>query len=268
MAEKNACGLGLALQRPLIVFDCETTGLNPATDHIVELCLIRVEPTGERTERTIRFRPADSQGHTVHIPEATTAVHGISDDDVAGCPTFKEMAAELAALFEGCDLAGFNSNRFDVPILVEEFLRAGIALDLSHTRLIDVQNIYHKMEPRTLSAAYRFYCGRELTDAHSANGDTRATLDVLEAQLQRYGDQLPHDVEGLANFSRMGRNIDFAGCLVRDEQGNAVINFGKHRGKKAALVLRQDPGYFQWVQQGDFPLNTKQEFLRIQLAAT
>lgn len=253
------------LTRPLIVFDCETTGLDPAKDHIVELCLLRVEPTGKRTEQTLRFRPADKNGNTIHIPKATTAVHGISDADVAGCPTFKEAAEGLAPLFCDCDLAGFNSNRFDVPILVEEFLRAGVAINFSSTRFIDVQAIYHKMEPRTLSAAYRFYCGRELTDAHSANGDTRATLEVLEAQLERYADTLPNDIQALADFSRMSRNVDFAGRLVRDEQGEAVINFGKHRGKRAKDVFRMDPGFFAWVQSADFTLNTKQEFLRIQL---
>lgn len=259
----------IRLQRPLIVFDCETTGLDPARDHIVELCLLRVDPDGTRTERTLRFRPVDGLGRTVSIPAATTAVHGISDADVADCPTFKETAAELAQFLGGCDLAGFNSNRFDVPILVEEFLRAGVNIDFSQTRFIDVQNIYHKMEPRTLSAAYRFYCGKELTDAHSANGDTRATLDVLEAQVERYDGRLPDDIEGLAEYSHMGPdNVDFSGRLVRNAQGDVIINFGKHKGRRAVDVLRSEPGFFSWVQQADFPLNTKQEFRRIQLANT
>lgn len=260
--------MSLRLQKPLIVFDCETTGLNPASDHIVELCLLRLDPDGTRTERTWRFRPADSLGQTVPIPPETTAVHGISDDDVAACPTFKETASDLAQFLAGCDLAGFNSNRFDVPILVEEFLRAGVAIDFSRVCLVDVQNIYHKMEPRNLTAAYRFYCGKELVDAHSADADTRATLDVLLAQLDRYADSLPNDVPGLADFSNKGnRNIDFAGRLVRDDKGDALINFGKHKGRRAVDVLRTDPGFFSWVQQADFPLNTKQEFLRIQLSA-
>lgn len=258
----------LRLQKPLIVFDCETTGLNPAVDHIVELCLLRLDPDGTRAERTLRFRPVDSLGQTVPIPPATTAVHHISDADVAQCPTFKECAPELERLFAGCDLAGFNSNRFDVPLLVEEFLRAGVAIDFTQAHFIDVQNIYHKMEPRTLSAAYRFYCGRDLTAAHSADGDTRATLDVLLAQVEHYAGALPDDVAGLAEFSRMGnRLVDFAGRLVRDDQGNVLINFGKHKGRRAVDVLRTDPGFFAWVQQADFTLNTKQEFRRIQLSA-
>ncbi len=256
----------LNLKRPLVVFDLETTGLDISHDHIVELCYIKVEPNGNEESRTLRLRPVDALGRTVHIPEATTQLHGIKDEDVADCPTFGEVAQELVRTFENCDFAGFNSNRFDVPMLVEEFLRAGVAVDFADRCLIDVQNIFHKLEPRTLSAAYRFYCGQELSDAHSAAGDTRATLAVLEAQLDHYPTQLQNDVGFLSAFSAMNRHLDFAGRFVLDEKGIATVNFGRYKGQHVRDVLRRDPNFLKWVEQGDFPLNTKQVLLKLSLA--
>jgi DNA polymerase-3 subunit epsilon len=257
--------LKLNLTRPIVFFDLETTGVDVATDHIVELCYIKVLPNGNEESKTMRIRPADQNGQIVHIPEASTAVHGIKDEDVADCPTFREVAPELAKTFEDCDFAGFNSNKFDVPLLVEEFLRAGINIDLSNRRFVDVQNIYHKLERRTLSAAYQFYCGKDLENAHSADADTRATLEVLEAQLDRYPDDLQNSVDFLAEFSAMNRNVDFAGRVVRDENGVEIINFGKYKGMSVQEVLRREPGYVNWVLQGSFALNTKQVFQRLAL---
>lgn len=248
----------LNLQRPIIFFDLETTGTNVTHDRIVEISLIKVLPTGEEMERTRRINPE------MPIPAEATAVHHITDADVANEPTFKQIAKSLAEMFTDCDIAGFNSNRFDIPLLLEEFHRAGIVLDMAKTRLVDVQTIYHKMEPRNLSAAYRYYCGKNLEDAHSASADTRATLEVLKAQLDRYPD-LVNDVKSLSEFSSHGRNVDFAGRLVYNDANKEVINFGKYKGQIAEDVLARDPGYYSWVQQGDFQQNTKDAFARIRL---
>lgn len=248
----------LNLQRPIIFFDLETTGTNVTHDRIVEISLIKVLPTGEEMERTRRINPE------MPIPAEATAVHHITDADVANEPTFKQIAKSLAEMFTDCDIAGFNSNRFDIPLLLEEFHRAGIVLDMTKTRLVDVQTIYHKMEPRNLSAAYRYYCGKNLEDAHSASADTRATLEVLKAQLDRYPD-LVNDVKSLSEFSSHGRNVDFAGRLVYNDANKEVINFGKYKGQIAEDVLARDPGYYSWVQQGDFQQNTKDAFARIRL---
>lgn len=250
----------LHLTRPIIFFDIESTGLNTATDRIVELSFIKVHPNGNEESQTLRFNPG------IPISEEASAVTGIRDEDVAQCPPFKEKARELAQIFQGCDLAGFNSNSFDIPMLVEEFLRAGTDFDISRSRMVDVQNIYHKMEQRTLSAAYRFYCDKDLKDAHSAIADTRATYEVLLGQLERYGDALKNDVGFLADFSRRNRNIDLAGRIVENEQGVPVFNFGKHRGKPVEEVLRREPGFFAWIMQGDFTQNTKQTLMRLKLA--
>lgn len=246
----------LKLNRPIIFFDLETTGVNVTEDRIVEISLIKVWPDGREMERTRRLNPE------MHIPEAATAVHGISDDDVAGEPTFKQVASSLAEIFSDADIAGFNSNRFDIPILIEEFHRAGIPFDLSKKKMIDVQTIFHKKEQRTLVAAYRFYCNKDLEGAHSANADTRATYEVLLAQLDRYSD-LPNDVNALADYSSHGRNVDFAGRLIYDDQRREVINFGKHKGKLAEEVLRTDTGYYGWIMQGNFAQDTKNAFSRI-----
>ncbi|MCI5756768.1 MAG: exonuclease domain-containing protein [Alloprevotella sp.] len=249
----------LHLTRPLIFFDIESTGLQVSTDRIIELCYIKVMPDGTEKTVTQRFNPQ------IPIPAESTAVHGIHDEDVAQCPTFAEKAAQIAADFKHADLAGFNSNNFDIPLLYEEFVRAGVAIDLSNCRMIDVQNIFHKMEKRTLEAAYQFYCGKTLEDAHSAEADTRATYEVLKGQLDRYGAELQNDVTFLADFSRRNRNVDFAGRIVLDDNGTAVINFGKYRGKPVVETLRRDPGYYNWIMQGDFTQNTKQVFTKYKL---
>ena len=201
----------------------------------------------------------------MHIPKASSDVHGITDEDVKDCPTFAEKAEELARVFEGCDLAGYNSNRFDVPMLAEEFAFAGIDIHIEEKRLIDVQNIFHKMEQRTLVAAYKFYCGRNLEDAHSALADTRATLEVLEAQLDRYSDTLQNNVPFLADFTQMMRGVDLACRFVYDENNVEIVNFGKYKGQPVRDVLRKDPNYKHWMLQGDFTQNTKQTLERLAL---
>ena len=248
----------LNLVKPIIFFDLETTGTDISKDRIVEICYIKVYPDGKEVEYTKRINPE------MHIPEGASAVHGIYDADVKDCPTFKEVAREIANEFEGCDVAGFNSNRFDLPLLAEEFLRAQVDIDLSRLRAVDVQVLYHKREPRTLSAAYKFYCGENLEDAHSALADTRATYNVLKAQLEHY-DDMPNDIEALSKESTFTNNVDFAGRIVYDENGREVFNFGKYKGMPVDAVLDRDPGYYGWMMNGDFSLNTKQVLTRIKL---
>ena len=207
----------LKLQNPLIFFDLETTGVNASKDRIVEISYIKLMPNGTEVEKTLRINPE------MHIPEEATAVHGITDADVADKPRFKDIAKELARVFEGCDIAGFNSNRFDVPLLAEEFLRADVDVDFSRRRFVDVQTIFHKMEQRTLSAAYKFYCGKDLDDAHSANADTRATYEVLKAQLDKYP-SLQNDIDFLSKFSTHNRNVDLAGRIVYNDNNVEVFN--------------------------------------------
>lgn len=219
----------LTLKRPLLFFDIEATGLDTSRDRIVELSYIKVSPDGSEEAQTMRFNP------TIPISAEATAVNGITDEDVAQCPTFADKAAELARVFSGCDIAGYNSNHFDVPMLVEEFIRAGVEFDVSACNLVDVQGIYHKMEKRTLAAAYQFYCHKDLENAHTAMADTRATLEVLRAQLDHYGDQIPHSIEGLAEFSRFNKNVDLAGRIIYDDKGTPVFNFGKHRGAPGGM---------------------------------
>lgn len=249
----------LNLKNPLVFFDLETTGINIATDRIVELCYIKVYPNGNEESKSMRINPE------MHIPEASSAIHGIYDEDVKDCPTFKQVARELANVIEGCDLAGFNSNRFDIPMLAEEFLRAEVDFDLTRRKFIDVQNIYHKLEKRTLSAAYKFYCGKDLENAHSALADTEATYEVLQAQLDKYPNELQNDMQFLADFSRMSNNVDFAGRIVYNEQGVEVFNFGKYKGMPVTEVLQKDSGYYGWVMQGDFTRNTKQVLTQLRL---
>lgn len=249
----------LNLSRPIVFFDIEATGLNIATDRIVELSYIKVYPDGHEESQTLRFNPG------IPISAEASAVNGIKDEDVAGCPSFKEKAADLALIFSECDIAGFNSNYFDIPLLVEEFIRAGINFDIGKCRFVDVQNIYHKMEKRTLAAAYKFYCDKDLENAHTAQADTRATYEVLQSQLDLYGKELKNDIAFLADFSRRNRNVDLAGRIVLNEQGVETINFGKYKGQAVADVIKREPGYFSWIMQGDFPQNTKQEFMRLKL---
>lgn len=255
----------LNLKRPIVFFDLETTGIDVAKDHIVELCYIKIYPNGNEESKTMRIRPANSLGMTIHIPEQTTAVHGITDEDVKDCPTFKEVADELEITFNDCDLAGYNSNHFDIPMLVEEFLRIGKNVDFSDRKFIDVCVIFKKMEQRTLSAAYKFYCKKDIENAHSALGDTQATLEVLESQLDLYFDTLSNDVDSLSEFSTTNHNVDYAGRIVRNDKNQIVFNFGKYRGQIVKDVFTKDPGYFNWMLQGDFPLNTKQVIRKIKL---
>ena len=249
----------LNLRNPLIFFDLETTGVNAAKDKIVEISYIKVYPNGKEESNTIRINPGR------HIPEEATAVHHITDDDVENCPSFKDVAKELSRVFEGCDIAGFNSNRFDLPLLVEEFLAAGVNIDMTKRKFIDVQTIFHKMEQRTLVAAYKFYCGKNLEDAHSADADTRATYEVLKAQLDRYP-SLQNDVDFLSEFSTQNKNVDFAGRIIYNDKNVEVFNFGKHKGCPVEEVFRTiDRGYYDWMMQGDFPQNTKNVITNIKL---
>lgn len=248
----------LNLKKPIIFFDLETTGINITHDRIVEISFIKVMPNGEEIEKTRRINPE------IPIPAEATAVHHITNEDVADCPVFRQIAKDLAQQFLGCDIAGFNSNRFDIPMLDQEFRRAGVSFDFSKPRFVDVQTIFHKKEQRNLVAAYRFYCDKDLDEAHSANADTRATYEVLKAQLDRYQD-LPNDIEELSKFSSQNRNVDLAGRLIYNDNNCEVINFGKYKGRLAEEVLRQDPGYYSWILQGDFPGNTKDAFTRIKL---
>lgn len=247
----------LNLTRPIIFFDLETTGTSVTTDRIVEISLIKLFPDGHTEEKTRRINPER------HIPEASTAVHHITDDDVKDEPTFKQIAKSLHDLFDNCDIAGFNSNKFDVPLLIEEFGRAGLPFDVSSRNFIDVQGIFHKMEQRTLVAAYRFYCGKELNDAHSASADTRATYEVLLSQLDRYP-ELKNDVKALSEFSSGGRNVDLAGRMVYDDNNEPIFNFGKNKGRKVKDIIRHEPGFIQWIYQGDFPKETKDQLRRLQ----
>ena len=252
----------LNLKNPLVFFDLETTGTNINSDRIVEICYLKVYPNGNEESKTMRINPE------MHIPEASSAIHGIYDADVADCPTFKDVAKNIANDIEGCDLAGFNSNRFDIPLLAEEFLRVGVDIDMMKRKFIDVQVIFHKLEQRTLSAAYKFYCNKNLEDAHTAEADTRATYEVLKAQLDRYPDVLENDMKFLADYSSYNKNVDFAGRIVYNEQGVEVFNFGKYKGMSVAEILKKDIGYFGWLMQGDFTLNTKNVLTKIRLRET
>lgn len=251
----------LTLRRPIVFFDLETTGTNITTDRIVEISIVKVMPDGTEIVKTRRVNPE------MPIPAEATAVHHITDEDVRNEPTFRQIAKSLAQLFVGCDIAGFNSNRFDIPLLDQEFQRADVDFDFSKARFVDVQTIFHKKEPRTLVAAYRFYCGKDLEEAHSASADTMATYEVLKAQLDRYED-LPGDIEALSEFASQNRNVDFVGRLIYDDQKREVINFGKYKGRLAEEVLRQDPGYYNWIMQGDFTKNTKDVFTRIKMRSS
>ena len=248
----------LQLTRPIVFFDLETTGTNINTDRIVEISVIKLMPDGRTISKTRRINPE------MHIPEEATAIHRITDEDVAQEPTFRQVASSLAQMLQGCDIAGFNSNRFDIPLLDQEFVRAKVDFDFSKARFVDVQTIYHKKEPRTLVAAYRYYCGKDLTDAHSALADTQATMEVLLAQIEKY-DDLPNEVGALSEFASNNRNVDLMGRLIFDDQGREVINFGKYKGQLAEDVLRRDPGYYSWIMGGDFAQNTKNAFTRIRL---
>lgn len=248
----------LELKNPIIFFDLETTGINIAADRIVEISYLKVDLNGNESSRTLRINPG------IPIPPEVTKIHGICDEDVKDAPGFNEVGKSIAREIEGCDLAGYNSIRFDIPLLAEEFLRAGIEIDLKRRKFVDVQVIFMKMEQRTLAAACKFFLGRELTDAHSAEADTRATYDVLQAQLDRYSN-LENDIGMLADFSAHNRNVDFAGRIILNDEDVEVFNFGKHKGKPVTEVLAKDPGYYGWMINGDFPLYTKKVLTKIKL---
>ena len=249
----------LNLNKPIVFFDLETTGVDIASDRIVEICLLKIYPNGNEEAKTMRINPQ------MHIPEEASKINGIYDADVADCPTFDDVAADVWAFIKGCDLGGFNSNNFDIPMLAEEMLRAGVDADLSACRSVDVSNIYRKLERRTLIAAYKFYCHKDLENAHSALADTRATYEVLCAQLDHYPDALQNDVTFLADYSQMNRNVDFAGRIVLNDDGVECFNFGKHKGMPVVEVLAKEPSYYSWMMNGSFTRNTKQVLTTIAL---
>ena len=259
----------LNLQRPLLFFDIESTGLNIPNDSIIELSFVKVFPGGEQRIKTWKIKPWDYEHKRQRpIDPQASKVNGVTDDMLLDCPTFYEVADEVAEWLKDSDLAGFNSAKFDLPMLAEEFERVELAgkhldVDLHSPKMVDVQNIYHAMEPRNLRAAYRFYCGGEDFDnAHTAEADTVATYEVLKGQLDRYPDQLKNDVESLSAF--VGKKyVDFAGHLIYNDEGEEVVNFGKHKGKTARQVYQSDPSYFTWIQDGSFTLDTKKQFARL-----
>ena len=255
--------MNLKLKRPLAFFDLETTGVNVSADRIVEISILKVSPDGSELIKTLKLNPE------IPIPLESSVFHGIYDKDIQDAPTFKDVAHEIATFLGDADLAGYNSNKFDIPMLMEEFLRADVDFSLEGRHFVDVQNIFHQMEQRTLKAAYRFYCDENLDNAHSAEDDVKATYEVLKSQLARYKDTewedksgkksvpVVNDVEALHRFTNLSRPVDFAGRMVFDEQGREVFNFGKHKGRPVADVFAIEPSYYSWMMQGDFPLYTK-----------
>ena len=261
----------LNLKNPIVFIDLETTGIDIVKDRIVEIAILKIQIDGKEEEKVMRINPE------IPISEEAQKIHGISNEDLANEPTFKEEAKNIAKFIEGCDLAGFNSNRFDIPILAEEFLRTGIDVDLKKRKFIDVQAIFHKMEKRTLAAAYKFYCNKPLVDAHSALADTRATYEVLKSQLEMYQDieyednkgrvsvPVVNDMDKLSDFSSYDKNVDFVGRIVYNDKGVEIFNFGKNKGMPVERVLSEQPGYFGWIMNSEFPLYTKKVLTRIKL---
>ena len=248
----------LKLNRPICFFDLETTGIDVARDRIVEIAILKVYPNGNKESKTWLVNP------TIPIPPQSTAVHGITNEKVANEPTFKELASQVYAMIKDSDLAGFNSDRFDIPLLAEELLRAEVDFDMKNRVSVDVQTIFHKKEERTLSAAYRFYCNETLENAHSAMADTTATYEILKAQLDRYND-LENNMNTLAEFTTRKKSVDFAGFIALNEEGKEIFTFGKHKGALVDDVLEREPGYFGWIQNADFPLYTKKVLTAIKL---
>src|SRR5690606_1108619 len=253
----------LILKRPLAIFDLETTGVNVASDRIVEICILKVNPDGTQQTKTLRINPERP------IPLESSLIHGIYSEDVVDAPTFKDVAQELADFLGDADMGGFNSNKFDIPLLMEEFLRVKVPFDIENRFFVDVQNIFHQMEQRTLKAAYKFYCEKELINAHSAEADVIATFEVLKAQIARYENQewqdksgnvsvpVKNDIEALHTFTNLNKTVDFAGRMVYNESGVEVFSFGKHKGKAVEDVFKIEPSYFAWMMKGDFPMHTK-----------
>jgi DNA polymerase III subunit epsilon len=250
--------MDLKLRRSLAFLDLETTGINIVSDRIVEISVLKVSPSGTEEWLTSRINPE------MPIPAKSTSIHGITDADVANSPSFRDIAKKLAAFLEGCDLAGYNANKFDIPVLAEEFLRVNIDFDFRRRRYVDVQVIFHKKEQRTLSAAYIFYCKKELIGAHGAKADTQATYEILKAQLDRYTD-LENDVEKLSDFSSYNNTADFVGRIIFDDEGREMFNFGKYKGKLVEQVFKDDPSYYSWMMNGDFSLYTKKILTEIKL---
>lgn len=246
----------LNLKRPLAIFDLETTGVDFVKDRIVELSVIRINPDQTREQKTMRLNP------TIPIPIESSQIHGIYDEDVAMSPTFKEVAQELFDFMDPCDFAGFNSNRFDIPVLLEEFIRAGLWMDIESRNLIDIYRLYTLMEKRDLTTAYKFYCGKDLSNAHSAAADTEATMEVMIAQLQHYPNDLKNDMRFLHDFSNDERYLD-SGRRFIYQNGKPTFNFGKHKGKSVEAVLKEEPSYYNWMLNGDFPEHTKRKFREI-----
>ncbi|MBQ7449712.1 MAG: ribonuclease H-like domain-containing protein [Paludibacteraceae bacterium] len=248
----------IQLQRPLVFFDLETTGLDIATDRIVEISYQKLYPNGNAESKTIRINPL------IPIPAATTKIHGITDEDVENCPTFKDLAPALAEVFRDADIVGYNSTNFDIPLLAEEFIRADVDIDWSKALFVDVMNIFMKKEPRNLKAAYRFYCDKDLENAHTASADTDATREVFEAQIAKYTD-LPNSIEALSKFSSQGKHADLAGRLSYNDKHEVIFNFGKYKGQTVSSVLKKDMGYYGWLMNTDFPQYTKRIIQRIML---
>jgi DNA polymerase-3 subunit epsilon len=261
----------LNLKRPLAIFDLETTGLSITADRLIEISILKAYPDGREEQKTWRVNPG------MPVPEESKKFHGISDEDLKDEPLFKEIAHDLNAFLSGCDLAGYNALKFDIPMLMEEFLRCDIPFDITNRHLVDVQNIFMKMEPRTLKGAYRFFCNKELEDAHSAAADTKATYEILAAQVERYQDSIyedssgvktkpvSNDMKALHDFSTHHRNADLAGQIIYNEDNQEVINFGKHKGRTVEEVFTREPSYYDWMMKGDFPLFTKKLITAIKL---
>lgn len=246
----------LNLTKPIVFFDLETTGINIATDRIVEISILKIYPNGNKESKTWLVNPE------IEIPEEASAIHGITNEKVVTEPTFKELAPKVDELIKGCDLAGFNSNRFDIPLLAEELMRVGIDFDMSNRKAVDVQVIFHKKEQRTLSAGYKFYCGKELEDAHSAEADTLATYEILKAQLDKY-DDIENSIDALSEFSSHTKRADFAGFILFNDKKQEIFSFGKYKGRTVEDVLKENPGYNSWIQNADFPLYTKKVLRQI-----
>ncbi len=240
----------LNLTKPIIFFDLETTGINIAKDRVVEISILKVFPNGNKESKTWLVNPE------VAIPKESSEIHGITDEKVANEPTFKELAVKINEMIAGCDLAGFNSNRFDIPVLAEELMRAGIDFDMKERKAVDVQVIFHKKEQRTLSAGYQFYCGKELIGAHGAEADTNATYEILLAQLGKYED-IENTVDALSEYSTHGKRADFAGFILMNDKDEEIFSFGKYKGRTVEDVFKENPGYNSWIQNADFPLYTK-----------
>lgn len=261
----------LKLKRPIAFIDIETTGLQVATDKIVEISIVKIHPNGKREIKTRRINPE------MPIPKESSEIHGIYDDDVKDEPTFKQLARSLDDFIKNCDLAGYNSNKFDIPLLAEEFLKAGIDFEVENRSLLDVQNIFHKMEQRTLVAAYKFYCEKDLTNAHSAEADTMATLEIMESMLDRYADTefkdkkgnitkpIVNDVKALSEFSTVNRHVDLIGHIVYNEQNEPIFNFGKYKGVLVSEVFAKEPSYYDWMMKGQFPEYTKKVITKLKV---